>query len=109
MRPSSASTEAASFNPFLVRASVYCDGSVHFPRGRFRGQFQSLLSQGISLLTFLFSMPGISTARLFQSLLSQGISLLRFSEALPADLLGGFNPFLVRASVYWRADRPSRG
>ena len=66
---------AASFNPFLVRASVYCADTVAHGRRFTRGRFQSLLSQGISLL------PGKIIKRLrqygsFQSLLSQGISLL---------------------------------
>ena len=44
---------------------------------------------------------------LFQSLLSQGISLLLDSQAVMevAAICFCFNPFLVRASVYWPAGR----
>ena len=62
--------------------------------------FQSLLHQGISLL-----LPQLEalTGRLpqFQSLLHQGISLL-LTVSNSANILGlSFNPFFIRASVYW--------
>ena len=63
--------------------------------------FQSLLSQGISLLGAQYPDRVSGQCATFQSLLSQGISLLFLP--LPAFLfrgLLGFNPFLVRASVY---------
>ena len=62
--------------------------------------FQSLLSQGISLLQN--ANEGFAE-RLseFQSLLSQGISLLpKVAVDNDTEIVGGFNPFLVRASVY---------
>ena len=62
--------------------------------------FQSLLSQGISLLPGI-GMPRRATTRPFQSLLSQGISLLDPSIADGKIAVAvRFNPFLVRASVY---------
>ena len=63
-------------------------------------EFQSLLSQGISLLTALKDMP-MYAENAFQSLLSQGISLLgRCPSLLRPEGRRRFNPFLVRASVY---------
>ena len=64
------------FNPFLVRASVYWaeDTGVDEPD---EGEvFQSLLSQGISLLQRGLPSSRRALAGRFQSLLSQGISLL---------------------------------
>ena len=119
------------FNPFLVRASVYwhevcppnIDAEVVFQsllsQGisllmtgvdsvliAFLNEFQSLLSQGISLL--LARGAPLGDRRLeFQSLLSQGISLLVLLPGRQTEgVLLCFNPFLVRASVYcwnvWR-------
>ena len=64
------------FNPFLVRASVYWK-LIQIKKGTIALLFQSLLSQGISLLfsRLLENRPKAKTCR-FQSLLSQGISLL---------------------------------
>ena len=67
------------FNPFLVRASVYCPLAALALVVLARTQFQSLLSQGISLLDR--RLRGRARAR---------------------RRVRGFNPFLVRASVYWR-------
>ena len=39
------------FNPFFIRASVYCIRAVDAPQRILLAQFQSLLHQGISLLT----------------------------------------------------------
>ena len=91
-----------------------------------RKTFQSLLHQGISLLDdggqpvkadFSVSIPSSSGHQFtgtrwvrstgsglsaFQSLLHQGISLLiknRSSTGSPSII--GFNPFFIRASVYW--------
>ena len=101
-----------SFNPFLVRASVYCLGvkppeTFEFP------EFQSLLSQGISLLS------GRARPRRRRSR-PRGFNpfLVRASvycERHPRRPFGpryvhGFNPFLVRASVYCQqGDDPGRG
>ena len=95
------------FNPFFIRASVYCvryfqmtsallayvsipSSSGHqFTAGdcrrpeRLRCAFQSLLHQGISLLS-LFGCLGASALVAFQSLLHQGISLLK-TEGLTRD------------------------
>ena len=72
------------FNPFFIRASVYCAPSWPWPC-RPTGWFQSLLHQGISLLA------------------SQKIE----REILPCVR---FNPFFIRASVYWFPVRqPSSG
>ena len=67
--------------------------------------FQSLLSQGISLLNSRYGNPMADKKEKFQSLLSQGISLLinAVLEYKPFKKMG-FNPFLVRASVYWCID-----
>ena len=70
------------------------------------GAFQSLLHQGISLLDSTPAAFAISFWR-FQSLLHQGISLLRHagrSWRMPALR---FNPFFIRASVYWRPPAPT--
>ena len=91
------------FNPFFIRASVYCGATGCF--GARCTPFQSLLHQGISLLDFrlarrkreyaLVSIPSSSghqftdvqagnpplrVQALFQSLLHQGISLLQFER-----------------------------
>ena len=95
--------------------------------------FQSLLHQGISLLASLrqsrthFRSPGVSipsssghqftgsrnrtvhatAKKKFQSLLHQGISLLRPGGDAGRTALGqGFNPFFIRASVYWQKVPP---
>ena len=68
-------------------------------------EFQSLLSQGISLLLADGRRPALGD-RPFQSLLSQGISLLGDGGfAIRDDFAARFNPFLVRASVYWSCCR----
>ena len=67
------------FNPFLVRASVYCAERRRKPAGRRDPEFQSLLSQGISLL-IVDPSRAVPSLQRFQSLLSQGISLLVASQ-----------------------------
>ena len=63
------------FNPFFIRASVYCTTDDP-PRGcPYRATFQSLLHQGISLLWVEFA---------------------TYNGSLPCC----FNPFFIRASVY---------
>ena len=88
------------FNPFLVRASVYWLAAPGAGQ-RQSLAFQSLLSQGISLLVKWSHKGEARTQYMFQSLLSQGISLLTRhpgdTRVAPPD---SFNPFLVRASVY---------
>ena len=64
------------FNPFFIRASVYWEAIPPLQLARWK-RFQSLLHQGISLL---FAPVGSPTGR-------QG---------------GSFNPFFIRASVYWK-------
>ena len=51
--PNAASTFPACFNPFLVRASVYCVDRACEAASYTAEAFQSLLSQGISLLLIL--------------------------------------------------------
>ena len=89
------------FNPFLVRASVYCISRPPRNLPRLALAFQSLLSQGISLLHAVAVWEGEAIVATFQSLLSQGISLLT-GRALSGAFwtCRSFNPFLVRASVY---------
>ena len=62
------------FNPFFIRASVYCVRMRHGTRHVDRS-FQSLLHQGISLLRYNLDYK-IHLREGFQSLLHQGISLL---------------------------------
>ncbi len=64
------------FNPFFIRASVYCPETVSPVDARMI-MFQSLLHQGISLLFQLHFQFGNAALGLFQSLLHQGISLLQ--------------------------------
>ena len=113
------------FNPFFIRASVYWERLSAGHKG-FTIEFQSLLHQGISLLSpekpygnhgsYGVSIPSSSGHQFtgvyevveredgtfeFQSLLHQGISLLL---AIGSDFRKGsrpsFNPFFIRASVY---------
>ena len=63
------------FNPFLVRASVYWQQGVLQVEATLT-LFQSLLSQGISLLAAATLYRETASLAGFQSLLSQGISLL---------------------------------
>ena len=115
------------FNPFFIRASVYCQW-YRFVSYVDRDEFQSLLHQGISLLHGSLVIPKVKEAPYvsipsssghqftaerfsaisvspligFQSLLHQGISLLlcrRYPQHRPRS--GCFNPFFIRASVYW--------
>ena len=106
------------FNPFFIRASVYCQdncaaiGSIVFSFNPFfirasvywfwlttggtqtKLRFQSLLHQGISLLP---PYPNASPMafRVFQSLLHQGISLLRLNPCDPAcTICGAFQSLL---------------
>ena len=65
--------------------------------------FQSLLHQGISLLAQQLIAVSASAVCWFQSLLHQGISLLSAYQAYTAKgACRGFNPFFIRASVYWQ-------
>ena len=115
----------SSFNPFFIRASVYWPPWTLRKRSG-KSRFQSLLHQGISLLiaaprttcsaTASVSIPSSSGHQftvspcahcpcgigLFQSLLHQGISLLA-GRCLHAPIVVrfSFNPFFIRASVYW--------
>ena len=118
--------KATSFNPFFIRASVYWQ--VHAPDVRcIKVRFQSLLHQGISLLEAVpeaipamqatpVSIPSSSghqftvlaprTTRAETDLVSIPSSsghqftvpLLRRAKAA-CNI--GFNPFFIRASVYW--------
>ncbi len=126
------------FNPFFIRASVYCAaprGAPYAPRGcfnpffirasvywtiailiwrRLSDWFQSLLHQGISLLAFPRSRRRWTIEVTFQSLLHQGISLLGFGGVAGFAEAGGFNPFFIRASVYCgkvykQGKKPPRG
>ena len=88
------------FNPFFIRASVYwrtflllCKRSVH------RVSIPS--SSGHQFTDILNAYDEVYQSLRFQSLLHQGISLLS-SAGRPHGLSGlpGFNPFFIRASVY---------
>ena len=63
------------FNPFFIRASVYCVLTLLDDGSHFSSEFQSLLHQGISLLKTEKRISSITLTG-FQSLLHQGISLL---------------------------------
>ena len=92
--------ERWSFNPFFIRASVYCPATWSCAL-RAQVAFQSLLHQGISLLQVkkregrrrraAVSIPSSSghqfTVQVFRTEFRRG------------DY--GFNPFFIRASVYW--------
>ena len=69
------------FNPFFIRASVYWPFRYCVRRNGLR-PFQSLLHQGISLLSELDNVQrAVERAEAFQSLLHQGISLLGVGKA----------------------------
>ena len=71
------------------------------PEAYAQAKFQSLLSQGISLLWSEVDRVMRIKRKEFQSLLSQGISLLpRIVDGRHTEAVCRFNPFLVRASVY---------
>ena len=114
------------FNPFFIRASVYCVCRAACAAISARASFQSLLHQGISLLgqgqqsrrrsvdlrfnpffirasvycVAIATSPRVRFKLAFQSLLHQGISLLVANIATRNDWLSCFNPFFIRASVY---------
>ena len=115
------------FNPFFIRASVYWKRYKGIlEKDGFK--FQSLLHQGISLLAANFFSSLFAGGSEFQSLLHQGISLLdrvhdgNHGAVRPVSIpsssghqftgcpsLGPegprhpcFNPFFIRASVYWQ-------
>ena len=73
-----------SFNPFFIRASVYC-ALKDVIADHVTQLFQSLLHQGISLLSASFWTMGESLCVQFQSLLHQGISLLLNSLFFDAE------------------------
>ena len=71
-------------------------------------KFQSLLSQGISLLRGRHSHGRVSGVRGFNPFLVRASVYCEYGSVFKdvgADA-GGFNPFLVRASVYWEALEP---
>ena len=70
-------------------------------------RFQSLLHQGISLLNPVPPAVPVEERFKFQSLLHQGISLLDRRPARPPGGRRRFNPFFIRASVYWAAGASS--
>ena len=92
------------FNPFFIRASVYC-WDCKTIRRQTASAFQSLLHQGISLLGSGGGGSMMGGSPSFQSLLHQGISLLpgRRLQRQRQDRQGRFNPFFIRASVYCRS------
>ena len=99
-RNSPTSGLGVGFNPFFIRASVYCCAFCGFTARNCCRSFQSLLHQGISLLN---NTPAdlLEEEVLFQSLLHQGISLLLSRCRLQGPTAGVcFNPFFIRASVY---------
>ena len=117
------------FNPFFIRASVYCD-PVPYVYQRLTQPFQSLLHQGISLLTATagtlrwsavsVSIPSSSghqfTGRLRRGVRthtrrrvsipsSSGHQFTGRRQRLSPSGLHRFNPFFIRASVYWISRR----
>ena len=94
MSPVDSDSTVPGFNPFLVRASVYW--VAWFPQAQVHEKlFQSLLSQGISLLLDGLTVEFPTIGARFQSLLSQGISLLAFSDAgIPVRRLRRFQSLL---------------
>ena len=97
------------FNPFFIRASVYWHvGMQRYSLGD--GKVSIPSSSGHQFTGFAPGTWRAARAPRFQSLLHQGISLLH------AKILGlkvtnkylRFNPFFIRASVYWNWRRPRR-
>ena len=95
----SAAVCSMSFNPFFIRASVYCPPAHDVSQWdvfRFNPFFIRASVYWVSTLD-CFSSP-----TMFQSLLHQGISLLcMVTKWREAPLRCSFNPFFIRASVYW--------
>ena len=90
------------FNPFLVRASVYCGMSSRWMTPCNPYLFQSLLSQGISLLGDATLRRRGGGARSFNPFLVRASVYWCGSSTGKISLFAQcFNPFLVRASVYW--------
>ena len=106
--PARTDARPACFNPFFIRASVYCAFSGR-AWGACMGVFQSLLHQGISLLrrgpsprterTQSVSIPS-SSGHQFTGLAAQPRAVLQRTS---------FNPFFIRASVYWPARAADAG
>ena len=88
------------FNPFFIRASVYCIGA-NAQSLALSFSFQSLLHQGISLLRE--EEDGSHTYHVFVSIPSS--SGHQFTDGMAARNVVfpalRFNPFFIRASVYW--------
>ena len=110
--PHSASVSAwglgCSFNPFFIRASVYCPARPVLRR-RGLGAFQSLLHQGISLLGSS-ARPCCIATRAVSIPSSSGHQFTGWQAGFGQDALWGrFNPFFIRASVYWAAHAGSDG
>ena len=115
----------SGFNPFFIRASVYCrrDNVIH----QTQAAAVSIPSSSGHQFTEAKNASDNVNYRRFQSLLHQGISLLpigagpseddgsvvsipsssghqftvRKAGAKPYDAVHRFNPFFIRASVYW--------
>ena len=122
--------EKECFNPFFIRASVYCAVTANLRKyTNFRVSIPSSSGHQFTANRLLrsaatsrspVSIPSSSGHQFtgwlrrssykqqqpgFQSLLHQGISLLE-SEPLPeGDVSDCFNPFFIRASVYWTETR----
>ena len=88
-----------SFNPFFIRASVYCDEQDRRFLWKYT-RFQSLLHQGISLLagTLFYS----RSSHVVVSIPSSSGHQFTASSAASASssTMIRFNPFFIRASVY---------
>ena len=91
------------FNPFLVRASVYCETRRTKDLYSLVMAFQSLLSQGISLLEFHLSDGQMGFVKGFNPFLVRAsVYCASWADRSKGESLWSFNPFLVRASVYCR-------
>ena len=89
------------FNPFFIRASVYCRGLRH------PGQLPHRGFNPFFIRASVYWVPSTAAKfwvwKEFQSLLHQGISLLGVYIDFPGIFFNRrFNPFFIRASVYWR-------
>ncbi len=95
-----------SFNPFFIRASVYCAIN-RFTKGDKLMPFQSLLHQGISLLPALAERLGADVAAVSIPS-SSGHQFTGGGYLADAVHVGKrFNPFFIRASVYCAPGRPT--
>ena len=91
------------FNPFFIRASVYWFALALAPQSEWHGFNPFFIRASVYWPCTRPPWPTCNSR--FQSLLHQGISLLIEKCKEERRILNrGFNPFFIRASVYWRTE-----